>query len=166
MTQLTTLQTILLTTASKREDCHIAPIWTTLAAGENAIKRALTQLLKLGLVEEAPARTPEATWRTDGTQPIGLLITTDGFAALGVEPITVGEGIAPPASSTTPPTKSAAVIALLERQEGATLTELVEATGWLPHSTRAALTGLRKKGHKIDKARRDSVTVYTIAKAA
>lgn len=30
---------------------------------------------------------------------------------------------------------------------GASLDELAGATGWLPHTTRAALTGLRKKGH-------------------
>ncbi len=39
-------------------------------------------------------------------------------------------------------TKQARVIALLERDSGATLDELVAATGWLPHTTRAALTGL------------------------
>lgn len=42
---------------------------------------------------------------------------------------------------------------------------MVEATGWLPHTTRAALTGLRKKGHVITKTKRDDVTVYQIAQA-
>jgi hypothetical protein len=64
------------------------------------------------------------------------------------------------------PTKIATVIALLERSEGATLAEMVEATGWLPHTTRAALTGLKKKGHSITKDKRDDVTCYRIAKAA
>ncbi|UAK25639.1 DUF3489 domain-containing protein [Sphingomonas nostoxanthinifaciens] len=40
---------------------------------------------------------------------------------------------------------------LLRRDAGATLTELITATAWLPHSTRAALTGLRKKGHAIER---------------
>lgn len=35
---------------------------------------------------------------------------------------------------------------MLARPEGARLTELCEATGWLPHTCRAYLTGLRKKG--------------------
>lgn len=64
------------------------------------------------------------------------------------------------------PSKIAAVIALLERPQGATLAEMVEATGWLPHTTRAALTGLKKKGHVITKDKRDDVTCYRIAKAA
>jgi hypothetical protein len=39
------------------------------------------------------------------------------------------------------------------RQEGATLEDLIGATGWLPHSTRAALTVLRKRGHSLTRDR-------------
>jgi hypothetical protein len=46
------------------------------------------------------------------------------------------------------------------------LAEIVEATGWLPHSARAALTGLRKKGHAIEKGKRGEVTCYSIPAAA
>lgn len=55
---------------------------------------------------------------------------------------------------------------MLKRSTGATLAELVATTGWLPHTTRAALTGLRKKGYMLDKQSRSGVTVYSIAKAA
>lgn len=48
-----------------------------------------------------------------------------------------------------PPTKSDLALRLLERPEGATIVQLVAATGWLPHTTRAALTGLKKKGHIV-----------------
>jgi hypothetical protein len=49
---------------------------------------------------------------------------------------------------TTPRTgsKLADVIALLRQHQGATIDELIAATNWLPHTTRAALTGLRKAG--------------------
>jgi hypothetical protein len=40
------------------------------------------------------------------------------------------------------------------------------ATGWLPHTTRAALTGLRKKGHVIEKTKRDDATCYRIEAVA
>ena len=43
---------------------------------------------------------------------------------------------------------------------------MVEATGWLPHTTRAALTGLRKKGHAIAKGSRENATCYRIAAEA
>lgn len=42
--------------------------------------------------------------------------------------------------------KSAAVQKMLSRNRGASLTEIMAATHWQPHSTRAFLTGLRKKG--------------------
>ena len=67
------------------------------------------------------------------------------------------------APATARATKSAAVIALLRRNEGATLAELIAATGWLPHTTRAALTGLRKKGHAIERSKRDELSCYRIA---
>ena len=45
------------------------------------------------------------------------------------------------------------MIDLLQRSEGATITDLIEATGWLPHSARAALTGLRKRGYAVARER-------------
>ena len=59
--------------------------------------------------------------------------------------------------------KIARVITLLQSSAGATLGEMVEATGWLPHTTRAALTGLKKKGHAIDRSKRGDATCYRIA---
>jgi hypothetical protein len=61
-------------------------------------------------------------------------------------------------------TKIAEVIALLQRGDGATVAELVAATGWLPHTTRAALTGLRKRGYAIaiDRTDKPRGSVYRI----
>lgn len=62
-------------------------------------------------------------------------------------------------------TKSATVTKLLSRNRGATLAEIMAATNWQPHSTRAFLTGLRKKGAALLKeARRDGETSYRIAR--
>ncbi|QGN56324.1 DUF3489 domain-containing protein [Novosphingobium sp. Gsoil 351] len=76
---------------------------------------------------------------------------------------------AKPHDTATParaPSKIAGVVALLERKQGATLAEMVEATGWLPHTTRAALTGLKKKGRTITKDKRGDVTCYHVAASA
>ena len=55
------------------------------------------------------------------------------------------------------------MIALLSREHGATLDDLIAVTGWLPHTTRAALTGLRQKGHVLAKSKNaDGRTVYRI----
>jgi DNA-binding IclR family transcriptional regulator len=69
---------------------------------------------------------------------------------------------APPAG-TTKPSKIGTVLTLLQRKDGATLAELVAATGWQPHTTRAALTGLKKKGHVIEKSQRAGATTYRIS---
>ena len=45
--------------------------------------------------------------------------------------------------------KQALLISLLMATEGASLDTIVAATGWLPHTVRAALTGLRKRGYAI-----------------
>ena len=52
--------------------------------------------------------------------------------------------------------KADLVQSLLQRSEGATIDQLVAATGWLPHTTRAALTGLKKKGHVVTSEKLES----------
>lgn len=42
-------------------------------------------------------------------------------------------------------TKQAKVVDLLRRPEGATIAQLVKATGWQPHTVRGALAGALKK---------------------
>ena len=58
--------------------------------------------------------------------------------------------------------KLAEVISLLGRKKGASIEELIAATGWLPHTTRAALTGLRKRGFAIERSRNEQGTLYRI----
>jgi hypothetical protein len=58
--------------------------------------------------------------------------------------------------------KNEAVIAMLQRQGGASLAEITTATGWLPHSARAVLTGIRKKGFTIEKSNAEGVTRWSI----
>ncbi|WP_370033322.1 DUF3489 domain-containing protein [Qipengyuania mesophila] len=58
------------------------------------------------------------------------------------------------------------VIALLKRKQGATVDQMVKATGWLPHTTRAAMTGLKKKGHTIERDKRGEMSCYRITKSA
>ena len=56
---------------------------------------------------------------------------------------------APTATVPRQGTKIARVIELLQRDQGARLDELIAATGWLPHTARAALTGLRHRGYDV-----------------
>ncbi|MBZ6377883.1 hypothetical protein B5C34_02635 [Pacificimonas flava] len=62
--------------------------------------------------------------------------------------------------------KIATVIELLERKNGADIDEIGRATGWQKHTVRAALTGLRKKGHVIERTKVDGASRYSITKVA
>ena len=62
----------------------------------------------------------------------------------------------PPAGTPRPTSKQATIAAMLWQRNGTTITELMAATGWQSHSIRAALTGLRKAGHQIERQRDDS----------
>ncbi len=60
-------------------------------------------------------------------------------------------------------TKAGTILDLVQRPTGASIAELTEATGWQPHSVRAALTGLRKKGREVVRTKDDQgVTRYFI----
>ena len=60
--------------------------------------------------------------------------------------------------------KAATVIALLNRGKGASIDEICKATRWQTHSTRAFLTGLRKKGDVVTREQRgDEGKTYRIA---
>lgn len=72
--------------------------------------------------------------------------------------------IAAPAQPRTN-TKQSKVLELLQREQGASIAEMQEATGWLPHTTRAALTGIRKRGLTIEKTKVEGETRYKAAAA-
>jgi hypothetical protein len=66
------------------------------------------------------------------------------------------------AATIPPPTKHSQVVALLSHKHGASLEEMSTLADWLPHSTRAFLTGLKKKGHLIESEKVDGVRRYRI----
>ena len=100
-------------------------------------------------------------------------VTARGTAAKGrsrkgpAEPAAAADNPpAAPATGRARETKQALVLGLLQRKQGASLAELVAATGWLPHTTRAALTRLRQGGHDLQKEKRDTgETAYRIEPA-
>ena len=166
MTKLYDLQSILLSTAAQRDSGSLFPVSKSVANAGARLTKAVAGLTKACLAEERETNDPGAACRTDGDLRFGVYITAAGCAAIGIgEP---GQAEAPASVSGPVPrsSKAGTVLALLQRDHGATLPELIEATGWLPHTTRAALTGMRKKGHAITRGKRDEVTCYTLAAAA
>jgi hypothetical protein len=109
-------------------------------------------------------------WRADENgRSMSLVVTRAGRNAIGIDkavetdrPISSKSsdakrtdhhpaGAAPHAGS-----KQAVVIEMLSKQQGAILDALAKATGWLPHSTRAALTSLRKRGFAVERIRNET----------
>ena len=184
--KLTDAQLVMLSAAAQREDlCLTAPDKLKGAS----LTKVTEKLVKLGLVREVRAKAGMPVWRRT-TPRRAFKLTAAGLKAIAVDdgsdevtaskempqlqpnphaakatgPDFVGEpakALAPRAGS-----KLARVIDLLQRFEGATIPNLMEATGWLPHTTRAALTGLRKRGYAVARERVDrGDSVYRIAAA-
>ena len=65
-------------------------------------------------------------------------------------------------------TKEALLIAMLRRPEGATIAQVIEATGWQPHTVRGAISGAlkKKRGLEVTSEKDESgERVYRIADA-
>jgi hypothetical protein len=179
MPKLSDTQAILLTHAAQNDTASLYPLPQTLRRG-GGITRAIAALVSAGYADERETGDASAVHRTDGDLRYGVYVTAAGLAAIGIvdgeqgdtaqpspEPATA-PAPAPAASTAAAPrvTKASTVVALLSQPAGATLPELITATGWLPHTTRAALTGLRNKGHIIVRYSRDGATCYRIDAAA
>ena len=108
-------------------------------------RSALQALRRRGLIED------EAV--ADGSsRPSGLVLSTAGLAFLGLNIPQEAEVVPPEPMEARAPrsgTKQALVVTMLAGPDGASIDEIMTATNWLPHTTRAALTGLRKRGFAI-----------------
>jgi uncharacterized protein DUF3489 len=71
-------------------------------------------------------------------------------------------------SDTKGPSKQAAVIAMLQRHEGATIEEVASAMGWQRHTVRGLFSGTLKKklGFALASAKEERGRVYRIAEPA
>ena len=69
------------------------------------------------------------------------------------------------AKAARPGSKTAKVIALLKRSSGATLAQLMKATGWQAHSVRGAISGAIKKklGLTVTSVKTNGVRTYRIS---
>lgn len=171
MIKLSDTQAILLASACQHADGSILPLPTSIKPGGGAAK-ALAVLLRKQLAEEREFDGAATVHRTDGDIRFGLFVTAAGRTAIGMadssEPTTDTTAAPTPAiaDAEKAPTKIAIVLALMARPNGALASELTETTGWLPHTMRAAITGLRKKGHAVERIKSDGVTGYRIIAAA
>ena len=141
---------ILSTAARRRERCAL-PWAKALKAEAPARDKAIVALLKRGLLAEAPAAKKLLAWRSeaDGTG-VTLIVTEAGLAAW--EPSVAAEQHpVPQTRGRSGGSKSEAMLALLQSEGGATIAELMAATGWQAHSIRGFLSGTvaKRLGHTV-----------------
>ena len=167
MTKLSDTQALILSAAAQRPE-HIAlPLPESLRGG--AAAKVVGAMLAKGFLKEVDAdmRNGEPVWRETGDgHGVTLVATYAGLAAIGIEtedanPAPAGATDAPteeaapdtPAATETAPkarkpregTKQATLIAMLRAPEGATIEEIMAATGWQSHTVRGAMAGALKK---------------------
>jgi len=186
MPKLTDTQLIVLSQAIKRDDgAAVVPLTMNKAA---AVKVG-SSLVARKLMREIRSKPGMPIWREVEGKNISLVITRAGRDVIGVgddampsnhstrEAIEASDvvetrkagvaeqlrqhsiGAAPRAGS-----KQALIIDMLSKEPGVTIDALIKATGWLPHTTRAALTGLRKRGFAVERIPREpGASLYRIA---
>ena len=170
MPKLTDTQTIILNRAATRPDNLSMPLPKGLHGA--AAQKAVAAMIARGWLEEVEAnlRRGEPLWRETGDDHGTTLVATEaGLAAIGIEPVVAttttnlrksklerafapedaAEASAGPATpkpvAIRAGTKQAKIIALLQRSEGASISEIVEVTGWAAHSARGMISGGLKK---------------------
>ena len=153
MTKLTHTQRVILGAASQRTDRLALPLPKSLKGG--AAQKVIKPLIEKGLLKEVEAnrKLGDPVWRETGDgHGLTLIITEVGCACIGieVEPRKPNSHKPEPKPATTERktregTKQALVIEMLRRPEGATIAEIVEATGWASHTTRGFFAGALKK---------------------
>jgi hypothetical protein len=168
--RLNDLQLMLLSHAAKDDTGSLLPLPHAGFAAEERTSRELKSLLQRKLIEEIQVAERARSCRDEDERLFGLRLTDAAREALGLEPdaaigTTAASVRAAAAGSANPRSgsKIGQVITLLEREGGATMEEMVEVTGWLPHATRAALTRLKNRSYSIE---RGSLTCYRIAASA
>jgi hypothetical protein len=164
-------QLVLLSAAAQRENGSLLPAPASLTAKPPQIKKALEALKAQLLIVEAPVTSPTEVWRQDDAERLGLAITEEGRSAINASASTEAESAsgnaldcgAGPAKAKG--AKQELLINLLAGPQGASIEEITAATCWLPHSARAMLTGLRKRGFAVTSDKGDGTRRYRAIKA-
>lgn len=167
MTTPSDTQSLILSRAATRPGNLALPLPEGLVGA--AAKMVVGKMIARGWLEEVEAnlRRGEPMWRETGDGHGTTLIATEtGLEAIGIEPV-VASAVASARKAKPKPepeptqtsdaidtvkpvatragAKQAQIIAMLQRPEGASIAEIVEATSWRAHTARGAISGAIKK---------------------
>jgi hypothetical protein len=134
MTKLTDTEQVILTAVARNNGTVPTRERSKSKADPRAYGAAIASLIRRGILEpRGPAR--EGDYAKDGQKLVLAKTETDEEPG--------------PARNSEPRsrdgTKQALMIEMLRRPTGATIAEIMEATGWQPHTVRGAMAGALKK---------------------
>ena len=179
MPKLSDTQAVLLSTAAARSDRSVLPPPATLRLKGAALAQALKALRARGLIADAPSegRAKRSKWAVAVAGDRNrLIVTPAGLAAIKVETAPANAPRRAAAKPSVPASRAEAgkarpggklgvLLDAVARPEGATLDELTAASGWLPHTTRAAITRLRQRGFDVRLASMGTRKAYHLVPA-
>ena len=147
MPKLSDTQAVLLAAAAERPDLTVLPAPETLSVKGAALERSLQALLRAAFIAQ----------EVDAGGHSRLIITAAGIAAISVgtsrAAAAVGDMVpdsdVDAAPKKRPVGKLGALLDAVSHPAGATLEDLSAAAGWLPHTTRAAISRLRQRGYDV-----------------
>ena len=125
------------------DDAAIA--WRTDEAGQHhGLRITAAGLAAAGVHADAALESTDADTNTS---------IEEVAASTGSDAAAIDEATAEPSAQDAPPRrptgKLGEVLQAISAEAGATLAEITTLTGWLPHTARAAVTGLRKRGFDV-----------------
>ena len=136
MTKLTDTEQVVLTAVARNNGTVPTQDRSGSKADPRAYGAAIASLIKKGILEpRGPAR--EGDYAKDGQKLVLVKTETEEEAPQSTD--------APKERKTREGTKQALLIEMLKRTAGATLDEIVTATGWQSHTARGAMAGALKK---------------------
>lgn len=150
MIELSTAQRTILTSAAKSPDTKIRQFMQHIKSPVIQDKM-ITALLRKKLITVQGSESVSNNYKFD--KDTEFVISQEGLNIINGSP-TEDETVTPcntekqdvtPSNEPKRETKQSIIINLLSREEGATMAELIDATGWKPHSVRGHLSNMRKK---------------------
>ena len=171
---LTDAQRVILAAAGARDSGLVLPTPKSLGDNRGTLGVILKSLLTRGLITERPMMPDEMLWRdTAELGRTTLVISAAGLEQMGIDPnehvrhesdgsrlvtrrmkqrqlrvtsaVTAGKAAVAEQEILKAGSKLDALINALRQRDGATIAELMAATGWQAHSVRGAISGNLKK---------------------
>jgi hypothetical protein len=149
-----------------------APVWQESEEGRFALKITKAGRHAIGVDDEDEQQAALPSASVDASKPKKSRSKSAGKKDAAKTPTartkaardkTAGDDAYSSSAQIRAGSKQAKIIELMKRAKGATLDEMIEATDWLPHTTRAALTGLRKRGFSLERIKDEAKgSVYRI----